>query len=195
MERFIPRSFRQLLALVLRVAMLLPMIPVPVYAEELTELSEETSSGVVTEDSAEAPVTNEAAPQAEDPSVIAIADGISIPAYTGGKTSKTLAYDCGNGVAKDGSKSYLTIVTGTTSAEFVAYTQLLADGGYKLKTEKLVEIESDDENDPNRFASFTSPDGTYKLYTYHFPFYQETRIIVDTQEDTVKGFHYEAGRL
>jgi hypothetical protein len=44
---------------------------------------------------------------------------------------------------------------------------------------------------PNSFGSYLAPDGSYRVYTYHFPGYSETRIIIDTEERTVSGFTYE----
>lgn len=68
---------------------------------------------------------------------IRVTDAISLPGYPARKVSKTVEYDCGNGVANDGSKSYLTIVTETEYDEFIAYTEILKESGYKLKDKKL----------------------------------------------------------
>lgn len=212
MKDYAPRSFREFLALLLCMAMLLPLMPVPVAATELTDPTDETVSAVSEETTepeesesadSEATASTEASEEAQEiiaeseavaetidaAGDIVLSADISIPGYTGGTVSDSMEYDCGNGVTNDGSKSYLTIVTETNSSAFRAYKQLLENSGYKLVMEK--EITSDVESEPNLFASYTSHDGSYKLYTYHFPYYQETRIIVDTQDDTVEGFVYE----
>lgn len=182
METRNTKLIRRFFALLLCVAMLLPMIAVPGAAAELTDPAAGASGAESTE----------AEGSAEDaelvPSLLSSRASITIPSYSGGRTSDTLVYDGGNGISKDGAKSYLTIVTGTDSSEFVSYKSTLANAGYQLVSEK--EVASGYAGDPNRFASYLSADGTYKLYTYHLPYYGETRIIVDTQADTVEGYSY-----
>jgi hypothetical protein len=112
MEMYIPKSFRQIIAMILCLAMMMLMIAVPGNATELTEpagdavvVSAEAPAEVPTEaptkeaavESADVPEDTENAKTVNAAAVITIADGISIPAYSGGTTSKTLEYDCGNG--------------------------------------------------------------------------------------------------
>lgn len=108
--------------------------------------------------------------------------------YPGGTISGTMEYDCGNGVTSGGEKSYLTVVTKTTAAHFSTFQTKLKNAGYKVQSERTV---ASNKSDPNSFGSYLSPDGSYRVYTYYFPGYSETRIIVDTEERTVNGFTYE----
>ena len=154
--------FHRLKALQLCCVMVLSMLPVSARAENAAAVSD-----------------------------IVVSQTITLPGYPGGssaKVSKVMKYDCGNAVTGNGDKSYLTIVTGTTSSEFLANRDTLKAAGYEPTMEN--EVASDTTGDPNRFASYLSPDGSYKVYTYHLPFYQETRIIVDTEANTVSGFNY-----
>lgn len=116
---------------------------------------------------------------------------IDLPVYPGGKPSKVLEYDCGNGVTHENfvPKSYMTVVTQTNAAQFLEYCDALEGKGFTANG-PVKQIASDADGDPNLFASYTDKDSKYKVYTYYLPFYQETRIIVDTQEDTVEGFVY-----
>jgi hypothetical protein len=104
--------------------------------------------------------------------------------YVGGTMSNTIAYDCGNDITGAGEKSYLTMVTGTHEAEFETFKTNLKDSGYTAQREWSVES--------NLFGSYLASDGSYRVYTYFFPAYGETRIIVDTEQRTVNGFTYEA---
>lgn len=154
--------FHRLMALLLCCATVLAVMPMPARAENTAVISD-----------------------------IVVSAGITLPGYPGGssaKVSKVMKYDRGNAVTGNGDNSYLTIVTGTTSSEFLAYRDTLKAAGYEPTMEN--EVASDTTGDPNRFASYLSPDGSYKVYTYHLPFYQETRIIVDTEANTVSGFNY-----
>ena len=190
MEKYYFSRIRRGIALLLCLTMLLPLFAVPVGATEDADSAEETSLGgfqnigldILSDQGGLADTLAGVAPTAYS------SNAISIPSYTGGKTSQALAYDCGNGVSKDGAKSYLKIVTGTNSSQFVSYKSKLVNAGYKLVSEK--EVPSKYATDPNRFASYLSADGTHKLYTYHLPYYGEARIIVDTQADTVGGYSY-----
>jgi hypothetical protein len=135
-------------------------------------------------------IARAAEPEAQAVSGIVISQEITVPEYAtaGGSVSQTMEYDCGNGVSGKGEKSYLTIVTGTPSSEFTAYLEVLKNAGYNLVSTNNVDAR---DGKVNQFATFTSPDGSYKVYTYHLPAYKETRIIVDTQKDTVAGFSYK----
>lgn len=108
--------------------------------------------------------------------------------YSGGTKSNTMEYDCGNGVTRGGDKSYLTVVTGTKVSHFTAFQTNLKNAGYTVQSERTV---ASNASDPNYFGSYLAPDGSYRVYAYHFPGYSETRIIVDTEQRTVKGFDYE----
>ena len=108
--------------------------------------------------------------------------------YSGGTKSSTLEYDCGNGVTGGGEKSYLTIVTDTSASNFSSFQTKLKNAGYTVQTERKV---SSNASDDNSFGSYLAPDGSYRVYAYHFPGYKETRIIVDTEQRTVNGFTYE----
>ncbi len=107
--------------------------------------------------------------------------------YSGGNASTVMEYDCGNAVANDGSKSYLRIIQNTTEQEYLSYCSKLRQLGYTAVMYNKT-IAADEGY--NCFSSFISPDNIYKIYTYFFPYFGETRIIVDTQSDTVTGFNY-----
>ena len=182
--------FRQALTLLLCVAMLLPVLPV--------------SAGAL-EAGAEKTAVAEKAVSPVEQSYVA-PDISGLPAYSGGNVSQTMEYDCGNGVSGNGEKSYLTVVTDTTAAEFNAYQQTLTAAGFTKTGERSVDSRT--SGSPNLFATFRSPLGNYKVYTYFLAPYDpagdtnaianavtvsgEVRIIVDTQKDTVEGFHYES---
>ncbi len=155
---------RRLLSLLLCAAMVLPVISEFVFAIAAAQVSGE--SGVMTESELNQ-INN---------------------LYPGGTKSNTMEYDCGNGVSRGGEKSYLTVVTNTTDSHFNTFKMNLENAGFVEMASRTVASNTITEN---VFASFRSPDGNYKLYTYHFPGYGETRIIVDTQTDTVEGFVYE----
>ena len=108
--------------------------------------------------------------------------------YSGGTKSSTMEYDCGNSVTEGGEKSYLTVVTKTTAAHFTSFQTKLKNAGYTVQSERTV---LSNTTSPNSFGSYLAPDGSYRVYTYHFPGYSETRIIIDTEERTVSGFTYE----
>ncbi len=115
------------------------------------------------------------------------ADSEVFTMYSGGSPSTVMEYDCGNAVKDDGSKSYLRIIQNTTDSEYLSYIEKLSNKGFTaVMYNKTVAADSG----YNRFSSFISPEGNYKVYTYYFPYYKETRIIVDTEADTVAGFNY-----
>jgi hypothetical protein len=123
---------------------------------------------------------------------IVITDTITVPGYPSNSShtiTKVLTYDCGNGLTKAGDKSYMVMVTGTSAAAFAQYQATIKNSGYIVQNEKTV---ASKVTDANAFGSYLAPDGSYKLYTYYLPAYKETRIIVDTQKDTVEGYKYEA---
>lgn len=110
-------------------------------SEEPTEETTEEATEAPIEEPTEEPVEEPTEAPAEDPTeviieaeteeegfelsagaLIQISDEISIPGYPGGKTSKVLAYDGGNGVSNKGEKSYIAIVTGTNSSQFMTST-------------------------------------------------------------------------
>lgn len=80
---------QRLCALLLCVAMLLPVLPQPVWAANLSSFS---------------PV---------DPAVVKLPDY----ATGSGKVSALFEYDCGNGVENNGSTSGMRIVTGTNMSQ------------------------------------------------------------------------------
>ena len=162
MRKHIPQAFRQFMALLLCVAMLLPMIPLQLPA---------FAAG----DSAAVKELKTVLDQVRD-------------LYQGGEMSSTLEYDCGDTLTAGGERSYMTIVTDTQVSDFTSYQAALKDAGYTAQRENTVASTTADN--PNRFGSYLSPDGKYRIYTYFLYAYNETRIILDTQEDTVAGFNY-----
>ena len=107
-------------------------------------------------------------------------------AYSGGYGSTLLTYDCGNGVTNNGAQSCIRIIKSTTVSEFNAYCSKLASG-HKLTYAKDV---ASNESTRNLFRKYAANDGSYSIYVYYLPDYDETRIIVDTNRDTVEGFKY-----
>ena len=162
MKKCPSKMFRQFFALLLCAVMLFPLAPAPVPAAAV-----QTSSGMT--------------------SVQTVVDQVR-GLYAGGKMSNSLEFDCGNGLTGGGEKSYMTMVTGTTASHFSNFQKKLKNAGYTVKREHTIISNS---STPNSFGSYLSPDGSCKVYTYFFPDYGETRIIVDTQADTVEGFVYE----
>ncbi len=162
MKKYPSKMFRQFFALLLCAAMLFPLAPAPV-------------SAAVTE------VTYGAVSQNVIDKVLSY--------YSSENISKTMEYDCGNGVTGGGEKSYLTVVTDTNATHFAVFQNNLKNAGYKVQSERIVPCNNSAKR--NLFGSYLSPDGSYRVYAYHFPDYGETRIIVDTEARTVNGFTYE----
>ena len=118
-----------------------------------------------------------------------------VPTYltiNGSKWADTnvLVYDCGNGLTNDGAKSYMKLVTGTTSAEFLAYVNTLTAAGFTRTGSKV--LQADETGLNNQFYRFLSPKkegaNQYLLTVYFLEPYHEVRIIADTAEDMVKSF-------
>lgn len=107
--------------------------------------------------------------------------------YSGGLGSTILSYDCGNGVTNDGAKSSIRIMRSTTKAQFDTYCSTLA-GKLDLVYSKNV---TSNESTQNLFRKYAAKDGSYSVYTYYLPDYDEARIIVDTNRDTVEGYVYQ----
>ncbi|MBE6735152.1 MAG: hypothetical protein E7563_07435, partial [Ruminococcaceae bacterium] len=109
--------------------------------------------------------------------------------YSGGVPSNVMEYDCGNAVTNDKSKSYLRIIQNTSEDDFLSYCNKLSNNGFSVvMNNKTVAA----DKGYNRFFSFLSADKLYKVYTYYLPYYKETRIIVDTEYNTVHGFSYNS---
>ena len=106
--------------------------------------------------------------------------------YNGGYGSTLLTYDCGNGLSNLGTKSCIRIMRGTTVSEFNAYCSSLASE-HTLTYAKDV---TSNESTKNLFRKYVAKDGSYSFYVYYLPDYDEARIIVDTNRDTVEGFKY-----
>lgn len=127
--------FKRLVTMVLCMAMLTPALPSFAAVAKAAEETAETET-VATDSVAEATETSDAEAADDmyqtsllaDWNTIKITDGIYVPAYSGGTTSQVLAYDCGNGITNNGEKSYLVIVTGTHSSQFLAYKSTLEAG-------------------------------------------------------------------
>jgi hypothetical protein len=111
MNKYIPNTFKQYLALLLCAAMLLPLIPVTARATGNQQSS--------------APINVQ----------MSVVDQVcELYTTASGNISETLVYDGGNDVSAGGEKSYLTVVTGTTASEFSAYMTALSGAGYELKS-------------------------------------------------------------
>ena len=172
-------ALKRMLALLLCFAMLLPNLTGLAWAaEESTGTTKPDSEQTTSEDEQWAPV-----------------DPTDIPAYdTAGSISNELEYDCGNGLSQDGAQSHMTIVTGTTVAEFNTYLTKLTNAKFtKLFDNKVAGVSGE-----NIFTRWLSPNGDYVLLVYFLPAYGETHIIADTAKDIVKsyaaGFQYEGGQ-
>ena len=152
--------FRRVIAVLLCAAMLLPVLPV--------------SEG------------SNAAVSAASYTPVHAASILSNWAYSGGYGSTILTYDCGNGITNNGAQSSIRIIKSTTVSEFNAYCSKLASG-HKLTYAKDV---ASNESTRNLFRKYAANDGSYSIYVYYLPDYDETRIIVDTNRDTVEGFKY-----
>ena len=169
------QKLTRFLSVLLLLAMVLSLLPaIPVLGAEADEIE-----GV-----AEAPLAE------EKPATKAVSvSSISVPAYSGGKSSGWMTYDCGQylGLGNTGTESKMMIVTGTTSSQFLTYGSTLKDKGYTVLYEKKIAS----QEDYNRHYKFLSPDGTHVIYTYFVSAYKETRIIVDTNVDTLTRFSYK----
>ncbi len=131
--------------------------------------------------------------EAEDraPSTKAVSVGsVSVPSYSGGTSSGWMTYDCGSNLSRGdtGIQSKMRIVKNTTATQFTTYATSLKNQGYECLYEKKVPARSN----YNIHYKFLSPDGTYVVYTYFVDAYKETRIIVDTNRDTLRMFDYKS---
>ena len=115
---------------------------------------------------------------------------VSVPSYTGGTSSGWMTYDCGSNLSRGdtGTQSKMRIVKNTTATQFNTYVTTLKNQGYKTLYEKKVPAQSN----YNIHHKFLSPDGSYALYTYFVDAYKETRIIVDTNRDTLRTYDYKS---
>ena len=138
---------------------------------------------------AEIETVTEAALPEEKPVAKAVSvSSISAPAYSGGTASSWMTYDCGQylGLANTGTQSKMQIIKGTSGTQLLNYRDKLTGLGYTLLYQKAVEAQSG----TNRHIKCLSPDGTYTIYAYYVEAYQETRIIVDTNVDTLRRISY-----
>lgn len=115
---------------------------------------------------------------------------VSVPSYSGGTSSGWMTYDCGSNLSRGdtGTQSKMRIVKNTTAAQFNTYVTTLKNQGYKTLYEKKVPAQSN----YNIHHKFLSPDGSHALYTYFVDAYKETRIIVDTNRDTLRIYDYKS---
>lgn len=138
---------------------------------------------------------------------------VTLPAYPGGDISNLLTLDCGYSTQNNGHdgneyKSYVRIVGGTSQEHFDSYRRSLTNAGY---TEVSYHETQNGVNTGNKncFAKFIAPDKSHSVYFYRIDHYgnydgsdssnpnnhahyNEARIIVDTNPDTVRAFSYEA---
>ena len=136
-------------------------------------------------------VGEEALPTTEKPQTKAVSVGsVSVPSYSGGTSSGWMTYDCGSNLSRGdtGTQSKMRIVKNTTATQFTTYVTTLKNQGYKTLYEKKVPAQSN----YNIHGKFLSPDGTYVIYTYFVDAYKETRIIVDTNRDTLRIYDYKS---
>lgn len=181
---------RRWVALLLCAAMMLSIMPVRARAEtdgtEQTTQTEEAVSAAVTDATDPTEETEATDPTEETEALIgtlAVTKGlkmgqVTLPEYetASGAVSQVLEYDCGNGVANDGSKSYLVMITGTTAEEFAGYCAALSDT-YTLNYENTTDGKNGQKN---LFCKYVAADKSHSVYTYFLEGYGETRIIVDT---------------
>ncbi len=115
---------------------------------------------------------------------------VSVPAYSGGTSSGWMTYDCGSNFSRGdtGTQSKMQIIKSTTATQFNTYTSSLKSKGYKSLYEKKVAAQSN----YNIHGKYLSPDGTHVLYTYFVAAYNEVRIIVDTNKDTLRLYDYKS---
>ena len=133
----------------------------------------------------------EALQTAEKPQTKAVSVGsVSVPSYSGGTSSGWMTYDCGSNLSRGdtGTQSKMRIVKNTTATQFNTYVTTLKNQGYKTLYEKKVPAQSN----YNIHHKFLSPDGSHVLYTYFVDAYKETRIIVDTNRDTLRIYDYKS---
>ncbi len=125
-----------------------------------------------------------------DTRAVISAASVCVPAYSGGTSSGWMTYDCGSGLTfgNTGSESRMQIVTGTTEAQFKAYCTNLEGNNYTKIYSKTVAAVSGN----NLYAKYLSNDGTHSLYTYFTAAFSQTRIIVDTQNQSFRTFSYNA---
>ncbi|MGN0444817.1 MAG: RICIN domain-containing protein [Acutalibacteraceae bacterium] len=138
---------------------------------------------------------------------------VTLPAYPGGDISNLMTLDCGYSTQNDGRdgneyKSYVRIVGGTSQDHFDTYRQSLKNAGYNEISYHETQNGVNTGN-KNCFSKFIAADGSHSVYFYrvdHYgnydgsdssnpnnhPHYNEARIIVDTNPDTVRAFAYEA---
>ncbi len=168
------QKLTRLLSIFLLLAMVLSLLPVlPVLGAEAEE----------------AEVVAEATLPVERPATKAVSvSSISVPAYSGGTASSWMTYDCGQylGLANTGTQSKMQIIKGTTGTQLLNYRDKLTGLGYTLLYQKAVDAQSG----TNRHIKCLSPDGTFTIYAYYVEVYQETRIIVDTNADTLRRISY-----
>ncbi|MBE6985604.1 MAG: carbohydrate-binding protein, partial [Ruminococcaceae bacterium] len=115
--------------------------------------------------------------------------GILVPAYSGGIASDWMTYDCGLASTYSDSpvQSKMRIISATTEAQFNDYCTKLSKEGYQKLFSRKVAAQSGNHS----YAKFLSPDGSYTLYTYYSAHSGEVRVIVDTQEETLRLFSYD----
>ena len=131
-----------------------------------------------------------ALPEEKTESKAVSVSSISVPAYSGGTSSGWMTYDCGGNLSRGdtGTQSKMQIVKSTTATQFNTYTSSLKSKGYKSLYEKKVAAQSN----YNIHGKYLSPDGTHVLYTYFVAAYNEVRIIVDSNKDTLRLYDYKS---
>lgn len=176
MKMRISKTFKRFFALLLCLAMVLPLIPLQLPAK---------AAG--TETNADATQWEAVSNQVRD---------IYLTVNQSADMSQTLEYDCGNGLSAGGEKSYMTIVEGAKASQFISFVAALDAQGYKPTYAPDSDAHywtiASNTTTPNYFANFRTVDEKCRVYTYYLAAYEEIRIIVDSQADTVKGYTYAA---
>lgn len=114
---------------------------------------------------------------------------ISVPDYSGGIASGWMFYDCGMAFTYSDSpvESKMQIISSTTQAQFNDYCTKLDNAGYQKLFSRTVAAQVGEHS----YAKFLSPDGDHTIYTYYSAHSAQVRVIVDTQEESLRLFRYD----
>ena len=169
-------TLRQLIALFLCFAMILPNFSGIVYAAETGDSSASTQ----TDSSA-----------AFDEKVLDSLDYGTID--TGAKVSQWLEMDGGNSLKTDAvnGKSHMQVATETSWTSFESYCKALKNSS------NYNAADSDMSDSYVTYSRFTAKDKTHSVYAYYLKNLNEARVIVDTHKDMTQtysgGFAYGGG--